>query len=89
MRDGKRNMENAGQTTDRIEALRALMDRLVSPDLTLGEAKVLRCHLLTLTGEGRDGYVALGTAPRPRPLAMTCEGRHSELQFAGCRSCAA
>ena len=82
-------MENEGQATDRIEALRALMDRLVSPDLTLGEAKLLRCHLLTLTGEGRDGDVALGMAPRPRPLAMTCEVRKVEPRFPGCHSCAA
>jgi len=36
------------ERADQIETLRGLLDRLCSPDLTLGEAKVLRNHLFDL-----------------------------------------
>ena len=38
-------METLETPTKRIETLRALLDRLCSPDLTLGEAKHLRDQL--------------------------------------------
>jgi hypothetical protein len=42
-------------TIERIEALRALLDRLCAPDLTLAESKVLRCRMFELTGRGDPG----------------------------------
>ncbi|RUL87367.1 hypothetical protein [Tautonia sociabilis] len=41
-------MGSPGETFDRIEALRALLERLSAPDLTLAEAKALRPHLTDL-----------------------------------------
>jgi hypothetical protein len=78
-------MVSEGQEAGRIEALRALMDRLASPDLSLGEAKGLRCRLMELTGSGRDE----GEAPQENSPSLSCEGRQGEPRFPGCRSCAA
>lgn len=82
-------MGTTGQTTERIEALRALMDRLVSPDLTLGEAKELRCRLLAMTGQEQDGASAPGSAVPAAPSPRSGEGRRDGIGNPGCRNCAA
>jgi hypothetical protein len=83
------DQEDSGQSTERIEALRALMDRLVSPDLTLGEARGLRCRLLALTGGDQAEEAALGTATQAASFTIGCEGRRNDSRSPGCRDCAA
>jgi hypothetical protein len=41
-------MKNPSERAELIEVLRKLLDRLRSPDLTLGEAKSLRTQVLIL-----------------------------------------
>jgi hypothetical protein len=78
-------MGSVRESGERIEALRALMDRLGSPDLTLGEAKALRCRLLDLTGRDEDEGASRGMAPQAGLPTIPCEGhRHGS-----CRDCAA
>jgi hypothetical protein len=48
--------------SERVEAVRAVVDRLGWPDLTLGEAKALRCRLLELTGRDEDEGAACSPA---------------------------
>jgi hypothetical protein len=43
-------MESQSDGGDKIEVVRSLIDRLCSPDLTLGEAKSIRTQLLNLLG---------------------------------------
>ncbi len=81
-------MGSTGQPTGRIEALRALMDRLVSPDLTLGEAKGLRCRLLILMGVDLEES-AFGLAPGAASSIKPCEGRQDGPRSPGCRDFAA
>jgi hypothetical protein len=68
-------MVSLGQSTERIETLRALIDRLDSPNLTLEEAKRLRCRLFALTGVDLDRVTALGMSPRAASPSIPCEGR--------------
>ena len=70
---------------ERIEALRALMDHLGSPDLTLIEAKALRCRLFSLAGVDREEEVAHPSAESSVP----CEGHQHGSRSPGCRDCAA
>lgn len=60
-------MGNPNDQKGRIEALRVLMDRLCSPDLTLGEAKPLRDELTALLGtvdpSGASGTPGPALAP--------------------------
>jgi hypothetical protein len=51
-------MGNQHERTERIEALRDLIERLSAPDLTLSEAKVLRARLSDLLE--RDVQTAAG-----------------------------
>jgi len=81
-------MGSTGQSTGRIEALRALMDRLVSPDLTLGEAKGLRRRLLALIGVDLEES-ALGLAPGAASSTKPSGGRQDGPRSSGCRHCAA
>jgi hypothetical protein len=53
----------------RVKALRTLMDRLGSPDLSLGEAKDLRCRLLELTG--RDEAEGAACSPASQAASPT------------------
>ena len=49
--------------TERIEALRRLLERLGAPDLTLAEAKSLRAQLERLLGRsGREGKADRATS---------------------------
>lgn len=74
---------------ERIEALRALMDRLGSPDLTLGEAQALRCRLFALTGVEREVEEALGVAHPAAKSSIPCEGHQHGSRSPECRDCAA
>jgi hypothetical protein len=58
-------MESPSERVERIEAMRGLIDRLCSPELTLGEAKSLRTQLLNLLG--RNDLFA-ETEPSALPL---------------------
>jgi hypothetical protein len=78
-------MPTSVQTTEGIEALRALVDRLGSADLTLGEAKALRCRLLQVTGEVDEARASR----RSGSSTDSCDDQqHGNLTFA-CRNCAA
>ena len=77
------------ESIERIEALRALMERLGSPDLTLGEAKALRCRLLDLTGRDEDSGPTPGMDPPATTLCISCEGHEHGSRSPTCRNCAA
>jgi hypothetical protein len=47
---GWKLMASQGEQTERVEALRGLIERLSAPDLTLTESKVLRDRLTELLG---------------------------------------
>ena len=47
-------MESPKEQAEIIEALRELLDRLCSPDLTLGEAKSLRTQVWILLDRNND-----------------------------------
>jgi hypothetical protein len=68
-------MVSLGQSTERIEALRTLIDRLDSPDLTLEESESLRGRLFALTGADLDREAALGMSPQAASPSLPCEGR--------------
>jgi hypothetical protein len=82
-------MVSIGQSTERIEALRALIDRLDSPDLTLVESKALRCRLFALTGVDLDQEMPLGMGPRVASTPLPCEDRPDGPRSPGCLNCAA
>ncbi|MFI5456208.1 MAG: hypothetical protein ACHRXM_12240 [Isosphaerales bacterium] len=48
-------MESPKERAEIIKALRELLDRLCSPDLTLGEAKSLRTQVLILLDRNDQG----------------------------------
>lgn len=74
----------------RIKALRALVDRLGSPDLTLIEAKALRRRLLDLMRRGEDDAGAgRHTAPPAAAPAIPGEDQPHRSPAPGCRDYAA
>jgi hypothetical protein len=78
LRDGKMIMGKTGQSAERMEALQALTDRLLSPDLTLAEARDLRGRVFDLTGVEES---ALSSLP--------CDGHRDASRPPGCRCFAA
>ena len=66
-------MAGPEEKTERIEALRGLVERLDAPDLTLVEAKCLRAQLELLLGRcGREGKAdRMASAPVVPPC--TCD----------------
>jgi hypothetical protein len=82
-------MRTSVQTTERIEALRALVDRPDSPDLTPGEAKALRCRLLESTGEGENAAASRRSAPQAASSTDLCDGQQHGTRTLACRNCAA
>ena len=65
-------MAGPRQTTERIEALRGLLERLGAPDLTLAEAKPLRTRLFDLLERTDRGREPTGAIP-PQPLAPSSD----------------
>lgn len=60
---GRTVMGSPGKTSDRIEALRSMLDRLCAPDLTLSEAKELVPSLSNmLDSEARSGNLSCDCA---------------------------
>ena len=82
-------MGNDQAQSERIEVLRALLDRLGSPDLTLGEANVLRCRLLDLTGRGEESKASRDPALPTAMPCVTCGGHHYGSRSPECRNFAA
>jgi hypothetical protein len=82
-------MGNTGESIERIEALRALMELLGSPDLTLDEAKALRCRLLDLSGRDEESGPIRGMAPIAASSPIPCERHEHGSRSPGCRECAA
>jgi hypothetical protein len=74
-------MRNIGQSTEQVEALQALTDRLFSPDLTLDEAKELQGRVLALTGVDRELESAF--------CSMPCDGHRDGARSPECRYFAA
>ena len=74
-------MGNTGQSTERMEALQALTDRLLSPDLTLAEAKDLQSRVIALTGVNRERESAFSFLP--------CDGHRDGSRSPACRCFAA
>jgi hypothetical protein len=68
-----RVMGSPSDRTERIEALRGLIERLSAPDLTLTEAKVLRGRLSDLLQ--RDNEPAGWDRPTVPPTALASRGR--------------
>jgi hypothetical protein len=66
-------MAGPEEKTERIEALRGLVERLGAPDLTLAEAETLRAQLERLLGRsGREGKAdRMASAPVVTPC--TCD----------------
>jgi hypothetical protein len=63
-------MGNANERSERIEALRELMERLCAPDLTLAEATPLRdqlAALLAMSDEDGDSNPATAEVPALSP----------------------
>ncbi len=88
-RDGKWIMGSTGESAERIEALRALVDRLGSPDLTLAEAKALRPRLLELTRRGAESRADHRLASPGASPDAPCGGPQHGSRSSGCRICAA
>ena len=61
-------MWSSEERTERIEALRGLLDSLCAPDLTLAEAKPLRTRLFDLLERIDRGTEPAGATP-PQHLA--------------------
>jgi hypothetical protein len=61
-------MRSSEERTERIEALRGLLDGLCAPDLTLAEAKPLRTRLFDLL-ERTDRSTEPAGGPPAQPLA--------------------
>ena len=74
-------MGNMGQSTERMEALQALTDRLLSPELTLAEAKDLQSRVFAITGADREPESACSSRP--------CDGHRDGSRSPGCRCFAA
>lgn len=77
-------MARLEKTTERLEALRSLMDRLCAPDLMLPEAKVLRNRLSVLLAQ-EDEPVEVEHDPNPWSSYVPAQLR-SEKGRAGIRS---
>ena len=82
-------MERTGESIERIEALRALLDRLGSPDLSLGEAKAVRCRLFNLTGRAEGSVPICEMDPQAVTSSIPCEGHEHGSRSLACRNCAA
>jgi hypothetical protein len=66
-------MGSQHEQTERVEALRGLIERLSAPDLTLAEAKVLRDHLSDLLERGNPP--AGGARMTSSPVLVPPPGR--------------
>ncbi|WP_406694899.1 hypothetical protein V5E97_28040 [Singulisphaera sp. Ch08] len=76
-------MARLERKTERLEALRKLMDRLCAPDLMLPEATVLRNRLSVLLAHEDDG---VGVDHEVRPRYFVPAPLRSEKGRAGMRS---
>jgi hypothetical protein len=74
-------MGSQHEQTERIEALRWLIDRLSAPDLTLAEAKVLRGRLSHLLE--RDTKPAACDQPASSPALVPSRGRGDGTRHEG------
>ena len=74
-------MRNMGQSTEQAETLQALTDRLLSPELTLAEAKDLQSRVFALTGVDRELESTFSSMP--------CYGHRDGSRSPGCRCFAA
>jgi hypothetical protein len=77
---------NQERKTERIEALRRLMDRLCAPDLMLPEATVLRGRLSVLLREQEDEGPSPAPAPDVRLRTLPTLPQRSEKGRSGLRS---
>lgn len=73
-------MTVVGSQDERIEALRSLLERLGSPELTLTEATGLRSQLFDLLGsdDGPAGVDGAGSAPAVVRCQTLTEGSRRE-----------